>query len=215
MQRLECSLSAILLMSGMDRSGWAQQGGVTGYLHKPMFRGVLCYIKLFIWYRSPNSHGAVKWGAFFVVWDGSCGLDKVFYMVLHVVVTGTRVIPSSIFSLRKEYIWRSESDMKPELADAVLCLNLNGKVSKSGGWLFKEVSCMVKDVLVWWAAAPGFTACSSSVLPRVWVQASPLSFTFTGGGRCSRSSLQMCMLPGFYTYGMRLILLLKAASAIL
>lgn len=53
-----------------------------------------------------------------MVWDGSCRLDTVFYMVLH-VATGTRVIPSSISSLRKECIWRSESDAKPELADAV------------------------------------------------------------------------------------------------
>lgn len=53
-----------------------------------------------------------------MVWDGSCRLDKAFYMVLH-VATGTHVIPSSISSLRKECIWRSESDAKPELADAV------------------------------------------------------------------------------------------------
>lgn len=83
-----------------------------------------------------------------MVWDGSCRLDKAFYMVLH-VATGTRVIPSSISSLRKECIWRSESDAKPELADAVFCLNLNGKVTKSGGRLFKEVSRMVEGVLLW------------------------------------------------------------------
>jgi len=35
---------------------------------------------------------------FFEVWDGSCKLDKMHYIVLHVVVTGTCIILSSIFS---------------------------------------------------------------------------------------------------------------------
>lgn len=56
-------------------------------------------------------------------------------MVLHVVVTGSCSILSSIFNLRKWYIWRNESDVKTEIDNLEFSLNLNGNFKRKVMWL--------------------------------------------------------------------------------
>lgn len=184
-----------LLISNVDRSRWSQYWSVTCYLHKPTFWGFFsCWFKIFIWYQSPNSHISVKLGTFFVVWEGSYKLYKMCYIVLHGVVTGTCIILSNVFLvLRKEYLWRSENEVKPELTDAVFCLkNLDGKVRRKDhkGHIWAVTCHSEQQGLVSWPA------CSLCCLAWVWV--CPLSSTETGSHSCFW--WQLCKFPGFYRY---------------